>query len=131
MKIPAILVCGGRDYKDRYRVYAVLDKLCEDRGWITPKDKYGNWFPAVRIISGMAKGADSHAVDWAVVNWTMLSEFPAEWDKYGRSAGYRRNAEMLKEGKPDIVVAFPGGKGTANMVELAKKAGVEVLEVEP
>jgi hypothetical protein len=36
---------------------------------------------------------------------------------------------MLMEGKPDLVVAFPGGRGTANMIEQARKAGVEVLEI--
>lgn len=131
--IPRILVCGGRDYaveeKERYYLYGVLDKLCEDRGWITEKDQYGNWLPEVHVISGMAKGADTAAVDWAVVNWTTWSEFPADWNRYGRSAGYVRNKQMLDEGRPDLVVAFPGGRGTANMVKIAKEAGIEVMEV--
>lgn len=129
LNMPKILVCGGRDFDDRYKLYSFMDKLCEDRGWITPKDDYGNWLPVVTIISGMAKGADQIVADWAVINWTELKEFPADWNRYGRAAGYIRNKQMLDEGQPDLVVAFPGGKGTANMVKIAKATGVEVIEV--
>lgn len=59
---------------------------------------------------------------------TSFKEFPADWDKYGKRAGYLRNVQMLDEGKPDLVVAFPGGKGTAMMVKLAKERGVRVIE---
>lgn len=93
-------------------------------------DQYGNWLPDVFVISGKARGADTLAIDWAVVNWQDYKEFPADWEKYGKSAGYIRNQQMLDEGKPDIVVAFPGGAGTRMMVNIARKAGVEVLEVE-
>ena len=65
------------------------------------------------IISGMASGADTFAVEWAARFGFPLRAFPAEWDKHGRSAGPIRNQRMLDEGKPDLVVAFPGGKGTA------------------
>ena len=46
-----------------------------------------------------------------------------------RGAGPERNARMLAEGRPDLVVAFPGGTGTADMVRRAKAAGVRVVEV--
>ena len=52
----------------------------------------------------------------------------ADWEKHGKAAGPKRNKRML-EWKPDLVVAFPGGKGTANMVQQARQAGVEVIEV--
>lgn len=55
---------------------------------------------------------------------------PADWDRYGKSAGYRRNAQMLSEHSPDLVVAFPGGQGTANQVELARKNNIPVRLVE-
>lgn len=129
MGSPRILVCGGRDYNDWPTFRSVLDMICDKRGWICEPDSYGNYLPSVEIISGMAKGADSLAVDWAVVNWCPIHEYPAEWDKYGKSAGYKRNIKMLEEGKPDLVVAFPGGKGTAMMINLAKKAGVEVIQI--
>ena len=54
-------------------------------------------------------------------------EYPAEWGKYGRGADYKRNIQMLKEGDPDLVLAFPGGRGTENMIAEAKKAGVPVI----
>lgn len=68
------------------------------------------------------------AVDWAVINWCPFTEFPADWDKYGKSAGYIRNQQMLDEGCPDYVVAFPGGAGTNMMKRIASKAGVPVIE---
>jgi hypothetical protein len=56
--------------------------------------------------------------------------FPAEWDKRGRIAGPVRNALMLDVGKPDLVVVFPGGRGTADCVRQARAAGVQVIEVD-
>jgi predicted Rossmann-fold nucleotide-binding protein len=55
--------------------------------------------------------------------------FPANWPKHGKGAGFIRNQQMLNEGKPDLMIAFPGGKGTADMIEKAIKAGIKVIEV--
>lgn len=120
-----VLVCGGRDYKDRDTIYRVLNSLSGASLGDKPNP---SWLPRpdLEIISGMARGADSIAEEWAVSNWVMCHRFPAQWDKYGKSAGYKRNAQMLEEGKPDLVVAFPGGKGTQMMVDLARKAGIAV-----
>lgn len=126
--IKKILVCGGRNYNNRARIFQVLDDVCYDRGWITEKDGNGNYLPNVTIINGAAKGADYWSTEWAVVNWTGLKEYPANWELYGRPAGHIRNKEMLLEA-PDLVVAFPGGKGTAHMVKIAKAAGIEVIEI--
>ncbi len=71
------------------------------------------------------------AGEWADCNWVQSKEYPAQWEKYGRRAGYLRNKQMLEEGKPELVIAFPGGVGTRMMVQLAKTAGVEVIEVLP
>lgn len=130
MASPRILVCGGRDFKDKDLVYRVLDEICDTRGWKTPEDEFGNYLPSVIVIQGGARGADSYADMWAVINWCEQREFPADWDKYGKKAGYIRNQQMLDEGKPNLVVAFPGGKGTRMMIELARKAGVEVIAVD-
>lgn len=127
---PRILVCGGRNFNDRNLLITTLDNICDERGWILEPTPDGNYLPDVFIIAGKARGADTMAVDWAVVNWCEFKEFPAEWDKYGKSAGYIRNKQMLDEGKPDLVVAFPGGKGTHMMIDIARKAGVEVIEVQ-
>jgi hypothetical protein len=55
-----------------------------------------------------------------------VSTFFAAWHEHGRGAGPIRNRQMLEEGRPDLVVAFPGGHGTAGMIKLALKAGVPV-----
>lgn len=139
-----VLVCGGRDYgnipdelnhpnreqklKEYEHILRTLSKLSFD--WPKhPEDEYGNWLPNVTIISGAARGVDTAAVDWAVVNWCPFIEYPADWKKYGGAAGPIRNQQMLDEGKPDLVVAFPGGSGTADMVRRARAAGVPVKEV--
>lgn len=138
-----ILVCGGRDFNDRDLIYNTLYTICDVRGWMHPPTGDGNTLPRVEIISGMARGADTIAHDWAVVNWCPIHEFPAAWDdlsqpgaliktrrdgkKYDAQAGVRRNQRMLDEGKPNLVVAFPGGWGTWDMIRRARAAGVEVL----
>jgi hypothetical protein len=146
-----VLVCGGRDFgnlpphhvRDKPEFKAIWEaKKAEYLLMIAFLEKFSiensihynpndNWLPSdIEIISGMAKGADSAAVDWAVVNWCKVHEFPADWKKYGRAAGAIRNQQMLDEGKPDVVIAFPGGRGTAHMVKIAKAKGVKTIVVD-
>lgn len=129
MILPKILVCGGRDFNNKDYLYNTLDNICEERGWEYEPDKYGNFLPAVEIISGMANGADKLAYNWAIINWCRVREFPADWNKYGKSAGPIRNEEMLIKGKPDLVIAFPtsNSKGTWHMVKIAKEANIETI----
>lgn len=110
-----VLVCGWRDYADKQYLWSVLD------GFGPPE--------ITEVISGMARGADSFAAEWAERFGFPLHKFPADWDKHGRAAGPIRNQQMLDEGKPDLVLAFPGGRGTADMISRARKAGVEVRVV--
>lgn len=117
-----ILVCGGRTFTDFAKVDSVLEKIIFD-GDSEPIE------PS-HIITGGARGADFLAQRFALGCRIPHTVYPANWNQYGRRAGYVRNVQMLEEGKPDLVVAFPGGRGTAMMIELAKKAGVEVIEVE-
>lgn len=81
------------------------------------------------IIHGNARGADLCAASWARRRGILDFPFPARWDLYGRSAGYERNKTMLYDGKPDLVIGFPGGEGTWMMTELARRAGVEMRRV--
>jgi predicted Rossmann-fold nucleotide-binding protein len=111
-----VVVCGGRNLKD-YR------KVCEALYSID----YHNQITL--IIHGGASGADSLADEWAASHSRVRRVFKADWKKYGKSAGPIRNQKMLDEAKPDVVVAFPGGKGTADMVNRAKKIGIEVMEI--
>jgi hypothetical protein len=111
-----VLVCGARDSADRDHVFSQLDAAHFIAG-------FG------RLIHGGAPGVDSFAGEWALSRSVPQVVYPAEWDRYGRSAGPRRNAQMLAEGKPDIVFAFPGGIGTADMVRRAERAGVYVARI--
>lgn len=108
-----VLVCGGRDYCDVTRGYEVLDRL-----------------DVKTIISGAARGADQIGEMWAGERRIPVERFPADWIAYGRAAGPVRNQRMLDEGEPDLVVAFPGGSGTADMVKRARVAGVRVMMID-
>jgi UDP-N-acetylmuramoylalanine-D-glutamate ligase len=109
-----VLVCGGRGYDDRARLYRLLDF---NREKITC------------IVHGGASGADALAHWWANEREVPVEVYEADWKKHGRSAGPKRNIQMLQTAKPDLVVAFPGGPGTAHMVKIARAAKVRVIEV--
>lgn len=111
-----VLVCGGRDYTDSETLFRELDRLHAQHHFQT-------------VISGLARGADSLARDWAKIRQIPFVGYPAQWDLHGRSAGPMRNIEMLREGKPDLVVAFPGGRGTQHMTAIASAAGVTVVKL--
>jgi predicted Rossmann-fold nucleotide-binding protein len=112
-----VLVCGGRDYSDSRRVYQVLDKLHAEAGISC-------------LIQGGARGADALALRWAEnISGVPSENYEADWEAHGTFAGPARNKRMLDEGRPDLVIAFPGGRGTADMIRKARKAGVEVVEI--
>lgn len=111
-----VLVTGGREYSDKLRVWEILDGVHLET-------------PISLLIHGQATGADRLAGDWAAEHGVRVSASPADWKKYGRAAGPIRNREMLDE-NPNLVVAFPGGKGTANMVKVARAAGLHVVIIE-
>lgn len=121
-----VLVCGGRFYSDRDRVYQVLDAF------------HTSSFIDV-LIHGDATGVDRLADQWAAKQccdfgdgkkyYVEVESYPADWKKYGKAAGPIRNREMLQESKPHCVLAFPGGPGTANMVKLAEQERVPVFRI--
>ena len=78
---------------------------------------------------GGAKGADFLAGMWARRRNVHVREWLADWSRHGLAAGHIRNGDMLTGASPALVVAFPGGKGTANWVSQARKMGIEVMEV--
>lgn len=83
----------------------------------------------MELISGMADGADSLAVLYAKIFNLKLHAFPADWKRYKNGAGNIRNQQMIDEGKPQLGIAFPGGKGTADMTNRLKFEGISVIEV--
>jgi YspA, cpYpsA-related SLOG family len=109
-----VLVCGGRDYDDKYQVWCTLDLF---------KPIIGT------LVEGGARGADRLAGEWAEDCKVPHICVPADWTKYGKRAGPIRNRKMLDECKPELVIAFSGGTGTANMMDIASEAGVTVLQV--
>ena len=111
-----VLVCGGRYYKDKKRVYDILDKI-------------HSAYTISRIIHGDSSGADALANKYAKEKDFTREIYPAKWKEQGRGAGPIRNAKMLAESGPDLVVTFPGGDGTEGMRKLAKKAQVKIHEV--
>lgn len=114
-----ILVCGGRNFDNSELFYITLGEII---GKNTANEK-------ISIISGGAKGADRLAKIYATLFKLNYIEYKANWDTYGKSAGFIRNDEMLKKSNPDYVVAFKGGNGTQHMIDLAKKHGYDVMEI--
>lgn len=108
------LVCGGRDFTEEALLRRVLDALVTERG--KPE----------LLIEGGANGADTLAGHWADSRGIHVVEVRANWDAFGKRAGYLRNAAMLYL-QPSLVVAFPGGRGTQMMIDLARDAQVEVV----
>lgn len=128
-----LILCGGRDYTDRAKVFEVLDYINLNRAKVS------------LVIHGAASGADSLGRKWAESRGVEDDAYPALWDwleapgavikrtkdgkPYNANAGPDRNAKMLAIGKPDAVVAFPGGRGTNDMIEKARMAGIKTWEV--
>jgi hypothetical protein len=83
------------------------------------------------IIQGGADGADECARIYAGAYSVECITFAADWKKHGKAAGPIRNQKMIDEGKPECVLAFPGGRGTADMVRRAMASGIHVIEVRP
>lgn len=117
-----VLVCGGRNFADWDLLSKILLSL--DPAYIvTGANKNGG--------KRTTKGADKLAKIFADSRGITCDQFDAEWDQYGKAAGPIRNQIMLDESRPDLVVCFPGGEGTAHMKFIASSKGVEVLEVMP
>lgn len=129
----AIIVCGGRAYADRDRVFDALDVEQPDH-----VISGGAWaqISIPGLIRNVRVGADWFAEQWANERAVSLDVVHANWTKYGPSAGPRRNQQMLDmllrragDGYDIAVIAFPGGRGTADMVRRARAADVQVIEV--
>lgn len=110
-----LIVCGGRDFHDYDRLASVMDRLRAIR-------------PIAMVFHGNARGADTLAHRWCVDRGVKVHPVPADWAKHGKAAGPKRNQAMLGQGI-DLVVAFPGGRGTEDMVKRARAAGVMVTRV--
>lgn len=126
-----VLIYGGRDF-GHVRAANLSPEELERRSaeYRLGYDFLTSLFPErnVEVIQGGATGADALGADWAVCSEVALKTFRADWQRWGRAAGPMRNARMLEEGKPEMAVEFPGGRGTADMRLRLQKAGVPVVK---
>jgi len=117
-----VIIAGSRGFND----YELLTKKCDEI-------IYNEIAEDLEFICGMARGADllgkKYADQWGYI----VKQFYPDWDKYGKSAGYRRNEEMAIYAKEDngVLIAFWDGisKGTKHMINLANKHGLRVYVV--
>ena len=129
-----VLVCGSRTWSDKEAILKAL---------FSAEHEYDEYIKV--LIHGGANGADKLAGEAAremcgysvpkeqvLANTPEIRVFPANWNLYGKAAGFIRNQQMLDEGKPDLVLAFWDGesRGTKMMIDLAKKAGVPVKVIQ-
>lgn len=109
-----VIVTGGRDFTDRDLVWAVLRKLQ----------------PGNIIVGDCPTGVDSFAREWAKSQPRQgYVVYEAFWDKEGRKAGPLRNRRMVQDHKDAVVLAFPGGRGTASCIAEAEAEGLIILQV--
>ena len=116
-----MLVCGGRDYDNRERLFGVLDKAL--RAATLAERSFA-------LVHGNARGADKLSHEWAAARQVNdVRVYPADWNTHKKAAGPIRNNLMLTDGQPHVIIAFKGGNGTADMIRQGKKAGVPVYKV--
>lgn len=106
------IIAGGRDYTFRNEDYELLNDLHAVHNFTL-------------VISGGARGADMHGEIWAKLNNIPVRIFKADWSAFGKAAGPIRNQEMAEEAQ--ALVAFPGGRGTEDMIRRAKAKGLMIL----
>lgn len=108
-----LIVAGGRDFNDYQMLVRELTTLAEGT--------YAN--RAISIVSGVARGADALGAHFAKEHNVKLYEFPAEWDRYGKLAGFIRNEQMGNFA--DALLAFWDGEssGTKNMIHFMRASG--------
>ena len=119
-----LAIVGSRSFLDyNYMKEAILNFI-----YAFPKSPEGRSICITEIVSGGARGADALAEQWAKDGHNIpLTTFPADWDKYGKSAGYKRNEQLVEYA--DMIMAFWDGesKGTKHTIDLAKKANKPVF----
>lgn len=111
-----VIIAGGRDFVDYNLLREKVNNIFIDKR-LTHK---------IVIVSGCARGADTLGMRYASENILDIEEYPADWDKYGKKAGYMRNVEMAENA--DALIAFWDGKskGTKHMIDIAKERNLPI-----
>ena len=109
-----VIIAGSRSFRDYQYLCQVLG---QERHRIT------------QVISGGAPGADRLGIRWALAQKVRIKGFPADWQRFGKSAGYRRNQQMAQAG--DVLIAFWDGQspGTAHMIACMRALGKPVVVI--
>lgn len=115
-----VIIAGGRDFKDFSLLKAKFLEL------IKTKDKEDK---DITIISGTARGADKLGILLSIMLYINLEKYPANWSKYGKSAGYRRNHEMANNATHLLAFWDGKSKGTKHMIDIATQKGLQVTVV--
>lgn len=108
-----VIIAGGREFSNFQLMFEKCEEILKD-------------FESVEIVSGTARGADKMGEHYASLKLFEVKKFPADWNKFGKAAGYVRNKEMADYA--DVLIAFWDGKskGTASMIDLAKERNLDV-----
>lgn len=112
-----LIIAGSRDMWIRH------DELFEII------DKFGILYDIEEVVSGCAAGIDSAAIEFAKRYKIPLKKFPADWEKYGRLAGPRRNLEMAQYATALLIIWDGKSRGSANMRARMKGMGKQIFEV--
>ncbi len=107
------IIAGSRTITD----YSIVETAIQESG-----------FEITKVISGMAKGVDTLGEQWAHHNNIDIVLCPANWDKFGKSAGYRRNIEMADIAEALIVIIENKSRGSSHMLQIAKDRGLMIFE---
>ena len=113
-----VIIAGGRDFENYEYMCEILNDLFYNSTNFEKRD--------IKIISGMAKGADTLAIRYADEHNLTKILFPANWKSYPRIAGFLRNEDMLSIATH--LIAFWDGKssGTKHMIDIAQEKGIPV-----
>ena len=104
-----LMVCGSRGITNEQFVFNAIDEYVAELN------------DDVIIIEGEARGVDSIAKKWALTHNKQIMSFPAQWDLYGKSAGFRRNYDMVKACDYCLVLWDGQSKGTKHDIDLCVK----------
>ena len=114
-----VIIAGSRDFNDYELLKTKVDNILSQK-----KNTH-----KIYILSGKARGADSLGERYAVEHFLEVLFFPADWDTFGKCAGFKRNVEMANEA--DALIAFWDGEshGTKHMIDIATKKGLLVRTI--
>ena len=116
-----IIIAGGRDFIPADRHWNKLIELIE---------QHAPYPRPIEIVSGGARGADRYGEIFAGTNKLKLTKFPAKWNEYGKSAGYKRNKQMAEYADMLIAIWDGSSRGTKHMIDLATERGL-IVEIIP